>query len=400
MNDSILTQYTKLKNKGLNIDITRGKPESTQLDLSNTLLNSNVQALSDSGVDLRNYGEPYGLDEARSLGAEILNAPKENIIAAEQSSLLLTYQTFLSCFLFGFETPWKNLKSRKFICPVPGFDRHFKIFEDFDIEVIPVPLYEDGIEIDSFKDALNKHDDILGMLSVPRHSNPSGETFSDENILDLFKYGKAYSKDFLFIFDNAYLVHDFLPTREQTPIWVLSEKSKCTDTTVIATSFSKVTFGGGGLSFVASGTRGIELLKRIRTSMIICPDKINQQRHLNFLPNLNAIKNHMKKHADIVKPKFELIYKYLDKLPNNYGSYSKPTGGYFVSYKFSKPIASTIVKNCSDLGVEITPADALFPKGKNPNNILRIAPTYIDLESLNNAMQVFNLATTKAFEET
>ena len=180
MNDSILTQYTKLKNKGLNIDITRGKPESTQLDLSNTLLNSNVQALSDSGVDLRNYGEPYGLDEARSLGAEILNAPKENIIAAEQSSLLLTYQTFLSCFLFGFETPWKNLKSRKFICPVPGFDRHFKIFEDFDIEVIPVPLYEDGIEIDSFKDALNKHDDILGMLSVPRHSNPSGETFSDK----------------------------------------------------------------------------------------------------------------------------------------------------------------------------------------------------------------------------
>ena len=400
MLESILTHFEEIKARGLSIDITRGKPDSCQLDLSNELLKMDVEPF-DGDVDLRNYGEPFGISDARQLGADVLSAPKENIITGEQSSLLLSYQMILAKYLFDNPTAWKDLDNPKFICPVPGFDRHFRMLEDFGIEMISVPLIEDGIDIQKFEEALNSNKNVMGVICVPRHSNPSGEVYSDQNIINIFQVGKAYSDNFLFLFDNAYLVHDFMPTREQTPIWQLAADTNTMNQAVVVTSFSKVTFGGGGLSFMAASDSNLELIKRIRSSMVICPDKINQKRHTQFFSGLDDIKNHMAKHADLIRPKFEITYEALRKLDKNYGNYSEPTGGYFITFISEKPIASRIVELCKEAGVLLTAAGATFPYGKDPkNNTLRIAPTFIDEQELEVAMDVFITAVQIAHLET
>ena len=400
MLESILTHFEEIKARGLSIDITRGKPDSCQLDLSNELLKMDVEPF-DGDVDLRNYGEPFGISDARQLGADVLSAPKENIITGEQSSLLLSYQMILAKYLFDNPTAWKDLDNPKFICPVPGFDRHFRMLEDFGIEMITVPLIEDGIDIQKFEEALNSNKNVIGVICVPRHSNPSGEVYSDQNIINIFQVGKAYSDNFLFLFDNAYLVHDFMPTREQTPVWQLAEDTKTMNQAVVVTSFSKVTFGGGGLSFMAASDSNLELIKRIRGSMVICPDKINQKRHTQFFSGLDDIKNHMAKHANLIRPKFEITYEALRKLDKNYGNFSEPTGGYFITFISEKPIASRIVELCKEAGVLLTAAGATFPYGKDPkNNTLRIAPTFIDEQELEVAMDVFITAVQIAHLET
>ena len=400
MLESILTHFEEIKARGLSIDITRGKPDSCQLDLSNELLKMDVEPF-DGDVDLRNYGEPFGISDARQLGADVLSAPKENIITGEQSSLLLSYQIILAKYLFDNPTAWKDLDNPKFICPVPGFDRHFRMLEDFGIEMITVPLIEDGIDIQKFEEALNSNKNVMGVICVPRHSNPSGEVYSDQNIINIFQVGKAYSDNFLFLFDNAYLVHDFMPTREQTPVWQLAEDTKTMNQAVVVTSFSKVTFGGGGLSFMAASDSNLELIKRIRSSMVICPDKINQKRHTQFFSGLDDIKNHMAKHANLIRPKFEITYEALRKLDKNYGNFSEPTGGYFITFISEKPIASRIVELCKEAGVLLTAAGATFPYGKDPkNNTLRIAPTFIDEQELEVAMDVFITAVQIAHLET
>ena len=390
MHQEIIARFNSLKEKQLSIDITRGKPDTNQLDLSNKLLDLSIPLVSENGIDLRNYGEPFGIIEARRLGSELLNAPFENVIAGEQSSLLLTYQTILSNYLFAEPLAWKSLKKPKFICPVPGFDRHFKLLEDFGIEAVPISLIEDGVDIQQFEEIINNGDDYLGILCVPRHSNPSGTTYSDENIKKMFEIGSNFSNKFLFLFDHAYLIHDFLPTIKQTPLWEIAESSKVQDHTVITTSFSKVTFGGGGISFLASSGEYLELLKKIRSTMIICPDKLNQMRHVEFFKDLKTIKSHMNEHANLIKPKFELAYSVLEKLPDECGTFSKPTGGYFIAFSTSKPIASKVVSLCEEIGVLITPAGSTFPNGNDPNNsIIRIAPTFVSEKELTDAMEVF-----------
>ena len=239
MSENILTYFEQIKAQGLSIDITRGKPDAYQLDLANKLLSMNVEPF-DGDVDLRNYGEPFGIQDARILGSDLLSAPVDNVITGEQSSLMLTYQMILSKYLFAKPVPWKDIEAPKFICPVPGFDRHFRMLEDFGIEMITVPLVEDGVDLDVLSDALQTNSNVLGIICVPRHSNPSGEVYSDENINELFKIGRHYSEDFLFLFDHAYLVHDFLPTKDQTAVWKLAEQNKTTNQTVVVTSFSKV----------------------------------------------------------------------------------------------------------------------------------------------------------------
>jgi DNA-binding transcriptional MocR family regulator len=399
MSESILTHFEEIKSRGLSIDITRGKPDALQLDLANDLLEMDIEPF-DGDVDLRNYGEPFGISDARKLGSEVLNAPQENIITGEQSSLLLSYQMILAKYLFANPVPWKDLDSPKFICPVPGFDRHFRMLEDFGIEMITVPLIEEGVDIHKLKEVLNSNTNVMGIISVPRHSNPSGEVYSDQNIKDIFYTGKAYSDDFLFLFDHAYLVHDFLPTKEQTSTWKLAEGSKTANQTVVVTSFSKVTFGGGGLSFMAASDSNLDLIKRIRGSMVICPDKINQKRHTQFFSGLDDIKDHMAKHADLIRPKFEIVYKALRKMDKKYGSFSEPTGGYFITFISEKSIASRIVELCKEAGVLLTAAGATFPYGKDPkDNTLRIAPTFIDVKELEVAMDVFITAVQIAHKE-
>ena len=322
MHQEIITKFNLLKERQISIDITRGKPDSDQLDLSNEIVDISIPSFSEEGVDLRNYGEPFGIKEARRLGSELLDAPIENILAGEQSSLLLTYQTVLSNFLFAEPIPWKDLKNPKFICPVPGFDRHFMMLEDFGIDAVPIPLNDDGIDLVAFEEELNKDNEIIGILCVPKHSNPSGEVYSDENLSKMFQIGSNFSEKFLFLFDHAYLVHDFLPTPEQKPLWQIATEQKVQDQTVITTSFSKISFGGGGISFMATAGHSLELIKRVRTTMIICPDKLNQKRHTEFFKNVDGVKMHMNKHADLIRPKFEIAYSYLEKLSADCGSFS------------------------------------------------------------------------------
>ena len=400
MNDLLLKKYEDFRSSNINIDITRGKPEASQLDLSNDLLNIEIDHIAENNVDIRNYGEPLGLIEARRFGSELLDAPVENIITGEQSSLLLTYQTILAHYLFGKSTPWKDIKNPKFICPVPGFDRHFQIFEDFKIEMIPLPLVEEGLDLKALGDILETHENVMGIICVPRHSNPSGEVYSDANIKQMFDITKKYSEEFLILFDNAYLFHDFLPTKEQTPVWKLAEESGSTNQVVVATSFSKVTFGGGGLTFMAADADNLELIKRIRTSMVICPDKVNQIRHLKFIASKDAVLAHMQKHAALVRPKFELVYEKLDSIGDIFGSYTKPTGGYFITYKTKKPIANKVNQLCKEMGVLLTPASAIFPYGHNPDdNLMRIAPTFITINELEIAMDVFLIAVQMAHND-
>ena len=314
--------------------------------------------------------------------------------------MLLIYQLILANYLFGIETPWKGQKNLQFIGPVPGFDRHFRLLEDFGIEMLPVPLTGAGVDIASFKALLAEHDNIKGIICVPRHSNPTGDIYSDENISEILEAGKAYSNEFLFILDHAYLLHDFSSTPNQTSSWELARRFDVLDQTAIFCSFSKVTFGGGGLSFAAAGVKLFNLLVRQRASMIVCSDKVNQMRHLEFLKNKKDILHHMSKHADLVKPKFETAFKALDSLGSEIGSYNKPTGGYFISYNTSKPIAKRVIALCKEAGVLITPAGSTYPHFEDPTDSnIRLAPTFLDLEDLKDAMEVFTTSLQIAFAE-
>ena len=256
-----------------------------------------------------------------------------------------------------------------------------------------VDLCSSGVNIEDLRDKLSKYPNIKGFICVPRHSNPSGEVFSDENIIDLLKITKAHDPNFINLFDHAYLIHDFDETQTQTPIPVLADSLDALDNVAVFTSFSKVTFGGGGMAFLTAGEKNFKLIEKVRNMMVICPDKINQRRHVNFLKNKVNIIEHMKKHADLIKPKFDLVDKKLSHLPNEIGEYTKPTGGYFVTFYAKRPIAKKIVALSAEAGLMLTPAGSTYPYGNDPNDsVLRIAPTYINLDELDIAMDIFVLA--------
>ena len=392
--ENLLKSFEELKQRNLKIDLTRGKPHSEQLDLSNALMTQAVEPIGENGIDLRNYGEPVGIIEARKLGAEILDSNVNLTIAGEQSSYLLMTQLLLGRYLFGLnDDPWKDEEEPAFLCAVPGFDRHFATLEGLNIKMHTVDLCSSGVNIEDLRDKLSKYPNIKGFICVPRHSNPSGEVFSDENIIDLLKITKAHDPNFINLFDHAYLIHDFDETQTQTPIPVLADSLGALDNVAVFTSFSKVTFGGGGMAFLTTGEKNFKLIEKVRNMMVICPDKINQRRHVNFLKNKVNIIEHMKKHADLIKPKFDLVDKKLSYLPNEIGEYTKPTGGYFVTFYAKRPIAKKIVALSAEAGLMLTPAGSTYPYGNDPNDsVLRIAPTYINLDELDIAMDIFVLA--------
>ena len=392
--ENLLKSFEELKQRNLKIDLTRGKPHSEQLDLSNALMTQAVEPIGENGIDLRNYGEPVGIIEARKLGAEILDSNVNLTIAGEQSSYLLMTQLLLGRYLFGLnDNPWKDEEEPAFLCAVPGFDRHFATLEGLNLKMHTVDLCSSGVNIEDLRDKLSKYPNIKGFICVPRHSNPSGEVFSDENIIDLLKITKAHDPNFINLFDHAYLIHDFDETQTQTPIPVLADSLGALDNVAVFTSFSKVTFGGGGMAFLTAGEKNFKLIEKVRNMMVICPDKINQRRHVNFLKNKVNIIEHMKKHADLIKPKFDLVDKKLSHLSNEIGEYTKPTGGYFVTFYAKRPIAKKIVALSAEAGLMLTPAGSTYPYGNDPNDsVLRIAPTYINLDELDIAMDIFVLA--------
>lgn len=400
MDSNLNKEFDYFKALNLSIDVTRGKPHSDQLDLSQSLLDAPLKSWIVAGSDIRNYGDPLGIMEARKLGAEILDGKVETTLAGEQSSLLLIYQIITALYLHGMDTPWRSLDKPKIICPVPGFDRHFRIFEDFGIEMLNLPLEGDGPDIDAYKELLNNHSNIVGIIAVPKHSNPSGDIYSIEKIQNIFEFGLAYSADFCFLFDHAYIVHDLEENMPTHPILNIAKESGALETTAVMTSFSKITFGGAGLSFFSAGKRLFNLMVKQRAAMIICPDKINQQRHLQFLSNTNQIKEHMRLHAKIIKPKFSLIQEKLSSIPSEIGSFKIPKGGYFVSFNTKLPIATRVVEIANSLGVKFTPAGATFPYGKDPGNSnIRIAPSFLNIQDLSVAMDVFLLSLKLAHQE-
>ena len=399
--ENLLKAFNEIKQKKLSIDLTRGKPHSDQLDLSNNLMTMPVNPIGENNVDLRNYGEPIGIIEARRLGADILDSKVDLTIAGEQSSYLLMTQLLLGRYLFGLDDdPWKNDKEPAFLCAVPGFDRHFATLEGLGLEMHTVNLCSSGIDLDDLKKKLSKYPNIKGLICVPRHSNPSGEVFSDENITNLLEITKEYNSSFINLFDHAYLIHDFDETLAQTPIPLLADGLGALDNVAVFTSFSKVTFGGGGMAFLTTGEKNFKLIERVRNMMVICPDKINQRRHVNFFKNKSNVLEHMKKHASLIKPKFELVNKKLSNLSSEVGEYTNPTGGYFVTFYSKKPIARRIVALCAEAGLMLTPAGSTYPYGNDPNDsVLRIAPTYIDINELDIAMDIFVLSAQIAHSE-
>ena len=400
--ENLIKAFDEIKQKKLSIDLTRGKPHADQLDLSNDLITQTVDPIGENGVDLRNYGEPVGIIEARKLGADILDSKVNLTIAGEQSSYLLMSQLLLGRSLFGVDNdPWKDDSESAFLCAVPGFDRHFATLEGLGLQMHTVNLCPSGIDLDDLNQKLLKYPNIKGLICVPRHSNPSGEVFSDENIIKLLKITKEYNSNFINLFDHAYLIHDFDETQNQTPIPVLADSLNAMDNVAVFTSFSKVTFGGGGLAFLTTGEKNFKLIERVRNMMVICPDKINQRRHVNFFKNKSNILEHMKKHAELVRPKFELVKQKLSQLSDEIGEYTSPTGGYFVTFYSKKPIAKRIVALCAKAGLLLTPAGSTYPYGDDPNNsVLRIAPTYIDMNELDVAMDIFVLSAQIAHSET
>ena len=399
--ENLIKAFDEIKQKNLSIDLTRGKPHTDQLDLSNDLITQSVDPIGENGVDLRNYGEPVGIIEARKLGADILDSKVELTIAGEQSSYLLMSQLLLGRSLFGIDNdPWKDDSESAFLCAVPGFDRHFATLEGLGLQMHTVNLCSSGIDLDDLNQKLSKYPNIKGLICVPRHSNPSGEVFSDENIINLLKITKEYNPNFINLFDHAYLIHDFDETQTQTPIPILADSLNAMDNIAVFTSFSKVTFGGGGMAFLTTGEKNFKLIERVRNMMVICPDKINQRRHVNFFKNKSNILEHMQKHADLIRPKFELVNKKLSQLSNEIGEYTRPTGGYFVTFYSKKPIAKRIVTLCAEAGLLLTPAGSTYPYGDDPNDsVLRIAPTFIDMDELDIAMDIFVLSANIAHSE-
>ena len=399
--ENLIKAFDEIKQKNLSIDLTRGKPHTDQLDLSNDLITQSVDPIGENGVDLRNYGEPVGIIEARKLGADILDSKVELTIAGEQSSYLLMSQLLLGRSLFGIDNdPWKDDSESAFLCAVPGFDRHFATLEGLGLQMHTVNLCSSGIDLDDLNQKLSKYPNIKGLICVPRHSNPSGEVFSDENVINLLKITKEYNPNFINLFDHAYLIHDFDETQTQTPIPILADSLNAVDNIAVFTSFSKVTFGGGGMAFLTTGEKNFKLIERVRNMMVICPDKINQRRHVNFFKNKSNILMHMQKHADLIRPKFELVNKKLSQLSNEIGEYTTPTGGYFVTFYSKKPIAKRIVTLCAEAGLLLTPAGSTYPYGDDPNDsVLRIAPTFIDMDELDVAMDIFVLSANIAHSE-
>ena len=372
----------------LRLDLTRGKPAAEQLDLSNDLdgILEGFYLLQD-GTDVRNYGGILGIPEARQLGAEFIGAKPEQVMVGGNSSLNLMYQ-----YVEHMMAHWDS-EPVKFLCPVPGYDRHFTICEHFDIEMITVPLNDDGPDMQQVKELVSQDAAIKGIWCVPKYSNPTGNTYSKEVVEQFAEIPKVAGDHFRVFWDNAYAVHDLVEHGDELPsLMTAAEKAGTTDSIVMLGSTSKVTFAGAGISFLATSTSQLAAFEKFLSSQMIGFDKVNQLRHVRFLKDSDGIKAHMAKHRDIIKPKFDLVLKKLEEhlAGKNMASWNSPRGGYFISLDTRPGLATTIISMAADAGVKLTPAGATFPYGKDPENTnIRLAPTFPGLAELESAVGVF-----------
>lgn len=393
-------RFEEIKAKGLSLDMSRGKPAADQLNLSMGMmdvLNSSEELTCANGVDCRNYGGLDGIDEAKQLLADMMEVPKDNVIIFGNSSLNVMYDTVARAMTHGVmgSTPWCKLDKVKFLCPVPGYDRHFAITEHFGIEMINIPMTSEGPDMDLVEELVNNDPAVKGIWCVPKYSNPQGYTYSEETV-KRFAHLKPAAPDFRIYWDNAYSIHHLYDDNQDFLLEILDECAKAGNPDIVYkfTSTSKVSFPGSGIAAVAASKANLDDFRKYMTVQTIGHDKLNQLRHVRFFKDINGLHEHMKKHADILCPKFELVLATLDKELNGLGigEWTKPHGGYFISFDSMEGCAKAIVAKAKEAGVVMTGAGATYPYGKDPKDSnIRIAPSYPSVEELGKAAEVFVL---------
>lgn len=393
-------EYKTLEGEGLNLNMARGKPGFSQLALSMPMLdviNSESDMRTVLGNDTRNYGDLDGIGESRKLIADMMAVQKDNVIVCGNSSLNIMYDTIARSMTHGVmgSTPWSKLDQVKFLCPVPGYDRHFKITEFFNIEMINIPLYDDGPDMDLVEKYVNSNPAVKGIWCVPKYSNPTGISYSDETVKRFASLTPA-AEDFRIYWDNAYCIHHLYDDIQDEILNILEECEKAgnPDMVYIFTSTSKISFPGSGISAIASSLKNIEFIKSQMAIQTIGHDKINQLRHSRFFKNIDGLRSHMKLHAELLRPKFEAVLGTLESELDGLGigNWIKPRGGYFISFNSLPGCARSIVEKCKNLGVILTDAGATFPYGKDPEDSnIRIAPTFPTPEEMAQAAKVFVL---------
>ncbi len=390
-------RYENFKNKGLKLDMSRGKPGADQLDLSMGIFDSsiikNCYKTSD-GTDCRNYGLTDGIPEAKKLFADMLEVDPNEVIAGGNSSLNMMFDTISYAMTHGMPEsviPWGKLSNIKFLCPSPGYDRHFAICEFFNIEMITVPMKNDGPDMDMIEELVANDDSIKGIWCTPKYSNPEGITYSDR-VVDRFAQMKTAARDFKIFWDNAYIVHHLYDEHDNLKnIMQSCKEAGNPDRVFIYMSTSKITFPGAGVAAMASSEKNISHIKKKLLKQTIGPNKLNQLWHVQFLKDIDTINEHMKKHASILRPKFRIVLDTFEKelKGKNIATWSNPKGGYFISLNTLPGCAKKIVKMAAEAGVILTPAGATFPYGKDPNDSnIRIAPTYPPQNELELSMEL------------
>lgn len=394
---SLQEQYNALRGQNLALDLTRGKPSSEQTELS-AALDGILEGdyCSANGTDVRNYGGLEGLPEARALFAQVLGTTPEETLVGGNASLTLMYSVIefaLTEGLAGTASAWGNNDSVKFLCPAPGYDRHFAVCEHLGIEMITVPMLDSGPDMDRIEALVKQDDSIKGLWCVPRFSNPTGCVYSDETVERIARLGLIAGNQFLVMWDNAYAVHTLYDDAPQlASIRKSCQKHGTMDNVFQFGSTSKVTFAGAGVAFLASSEENLTALKQHLAFQTIGPDKVNQLRHVRFLQNPDTLATHMAAHAAIIRPRFECVQDTLSQelAGRGMGEWASPRGGYFVSFNTAAGLARKVVKLAGDIGVKLTPAGATFPYGKDPEDSnIRLSPTYPSLKDLNAAIEAF-----------
>ena len=399
---SLVKQFEDVKSKGLNLNMARGKPGKEQLDLSLGLLdvvNSSSDFVGADGMDCRNYGILKGIEECRKLFGEMLGVDYNNVMVGGSSSLNMMFDT-ISCMMTKSVVdgckPWYEVKNRKFLCPVPGYDRHFGITEYYGFEMIPVPMTTNGPDMDIVEKLVENDDSIKGIWCVPKYSNPQGITYSDDTV-KRFAALKPAAKDFRIMWDNAYCIHDI----SDTPDSLLNIYDECVkagneDMPILFCSTSKITFPGAGVAAMAASDANMNVFAERYNYEIISYDKLNMLRHVKYFKNYDGVLKHMQLHKKVLKPKFEIVLNTLDKelTPTGVGEWTNPNGGYFVSVDVLSGTAKRVVSLCKKAGLILTGAGATYPLGKDPEDQnIRIAPSFPPNDELQTAMDVFCICT-------
>ena len=400
LKESLNKEYAEAKAKGFSLDMSRGKPAAKQLDISLGLLdtiNSSSDLKSEDGTDCRNYGVLDGIPEAKKLMADMMGTTPDHVIVYGNASLNIMYDQISRAYTHGIlgNTPWCKLDKVKFLCPVPGYDRHFAITERFGIEMINIPMSESGPDMGMVEEYVSKDASVKGIWCVPKYSNPQGYTYSEETVKRMAAL-KPAAEDFRIFWDNAYVIHDLYDDKKDEIADIISECEKAGNPDMVFefASTSKVSFPGSGIAALATSANNIADIKKQLTIQTIGHDKLNQLRHVRFFKDINGLKEHMRKHAEFIRPKFEAVEEVFEKELSGLGigSWTEPNGGYFISFEAMDGCAKAIAAKCKEAGVKLTGAGATFPYGKDPKDSnIRIAPSFPTPEELKQAADLFVL---------